>query len=152
MTQLLVYFDTEFSSLEANGGLLSIGCVTADGREFYAELVDTWTPATCTDFVRLHVLPKLTGQERITLTELAARLRAWLDGLGGPVELASDHPFLDLPWIEALFKDGWPRNLSRECRTIKIDSQAQRDYWLRHPGMQHHALHDARALRAGVQR
>jgi hypothetical protein len=40
-----VFFDTEFSGIRNRNDpryLISIGCVAQDGREFYAELTDTW--------------------------------------------------------------------------------------------------------------
>jgi len=43
-----VWFDTEFSNIDKINAvpmLISIGCIAQDGREFYAELSDTWHPA-----------------------------------------------------------------------------------------------------------
>lgn len=55
----IIFFDTEFSSLDPNKGeLLSIGLVTVDAREFYLELkydgpADPW--------VRENIIPTLNG-------------------------------------------------------------------------------------------
>lgn len=35
-----IFFDTEFTGLQQNTSLISIGLVTEDDRSFYAELVD----------------------------------------------------------------------------------------------------------------
>lgn len=69
-----VFIDTEFSTLEKNGvrTLISIGCASQDGSEFYAELSDTWHPFNCSDFVVATVLPLLQGGECLmTEAELA---------------------------------------------------------------------------------
>lgn len=68
------FFDSEFTTLEKDGvrKLISIGCVAQDGREFYAELSDTWHPFNCSDFVVATVLPLLQGGECLmTEAELA---------------------------------------------------------------------------------
>ncbi|MGV3581255.1 MAG: hypothetical protein ACO1N8_03025 [Methylophilus sp.] len=42
---MLIFFDTEFSSLYETPKLISIGLITEDGKqEFYAELSDTYKP------------------------------------------------------------------------------------------------------------
>jgi hypothetical protein len=35
-----IFFDTEFSGLHKNTTLISIGCISEDGKTFYAELED----------------------------------------------------------------------------------------------------------------
>ena len=44
MIMMDIFFDTEFTTLNPNGYpfLINLGCVAQDGREFYAELSDTW--------------------------------------------------------------------------------------------------------------
>lgn len=40
---MLIFFDTEFTDLDRNARLISIGLVTEDGeKSFYAELSDTY--------------------------------------------------------------------------------------------------------------
>lgn len=59
-----VVFDTEFSGTEKTKGhlyLISIGCVAPDGREFYAELTDSWDESLCSIFTIQSVLPLLQG-------------------------------------------------------------------------------------------
>lgn len=157
---LSVFFDTEFSCIEkdATQALISIGCVAEDGREFYAELSDTWHPANCSAFVAGNVLPLLEGGEyRMTEAELAVRLKAWIEGLTDKeVILRTDCPRFDWPWVEQLFQfyGCWPMNLRKKCGTIYCnhDSQIRRyqdalgKYWKEHAARQHHALVDARSL------
>jgi len=80
MKSLNLYYDTEFN---ANGEviqLISIGIVTDDGREFYAESSE-FDESTCNDFVKKEVLPKLGPKEsRKTLVEIKKEL---LDFIGG---------------------------------------------------------------------
>ncbi len=80
-----VFFDTEFTTSEMLIGypaLISIGCVAEDGREFYAELIDTWQPGNCSQFVLETVLPLLQGGDfRMTEAQCAARFREWIEGL-----------------------------------------------------------------------
>ncbi len=155
-----VFFDTEFSTIEKNGSpaLISIGCVAQDGREFYAELTDTWQPANCSAFVVANVLPLLEGGERrMTEAELAVSLKTWIENLSNTeVIMRSDAPKFDWSWVEDLFQfhGCWPSNLRRACGTIYCnhDSQIRRyqsamgQYWKEHAARQHHALVDARSL------
>lgn len=156
-----VFFDTEFSSLDADSKLISIGCVAQNGREFYAELTDTWNPSDCSSFVVQTVLPLLEGREyRMSKAVLVSRLNAWVEGLtDGEVTFRSDLPGIDWPWIEQIFDafECWPKNLRRQCEGMWFNEEARIEryqqgmasYWKNHFAFQHHALHDARALLAG---
>ena len=154
-----VFFDTEFSTIERNGSpaLISIGCVDQDGREFYAELVDTWHPSNCSAFVISTVLPLLDGGEcRTTEAELAVSLKAWIESLTTQVIMRSDNPQFDWPWVEHLFifYGLWPVNLRKKCGTIYFDHEyqihryeaAMGQYWHEYATRQHHALVDAKCL------
>lgn len=154
-----VYFDCEFTDLVGirhDPKLISIGLVAANGRDFYAELSDTWTEEICSDFVLDTVLPELTGGEALmTETECADHLRDWIESFDVPVELCSDSPPFDWPYIEDLFgRYGWPSNLSRKCIWIDVDDphyyEATERFWqdnLHLGAVRHHALWDAHALR-----
>lgn len=155
-----VFFDTEFTTLAKDSirTLISIGCVAQDGREFYAELTDTWHPANCSDFVVSTVLPLLQGGEyRMTEAELAVRLKDWIEGVtDNQVILRSDAPLIDWPWIDQLFTfyGCWPKNLRQKCGTIYFDEPRQnhryslgmQSFWQDNIARQHHALVDARSL------
>jgi hypothetical protein len=155
-----VFFDTEFSSLNKKDGhryLISVGCVAQDGREFYAELTDTWDQNLCSIFTIETVLPLLQGGEyEMGVTEMAARLKTWIEGLTEKeVTLRSDAPIYDWPFIQEIFDhEGWPKNLKKKCGTIYFEENRQKhrfiagleNYWKTNLSRQHHALVDAKSL------
>lgn len=156
-----VFFDTEFANMQVdkNGHryLISIGCVAQDGREFYAELTDTWDEHLCSLFVIDTVLPLLQGGDcRMGVTEMAARLKIWIEGLTEKeVILRSDAPTIDWPFIQEIFDhNGWPKNLRKKCGAIQFEESRQfhrynlgmQSYWQDKIARQHHALEDARSL------
>jgi len=155
------YIDTEFTSLGDKLNqpyLISIGCVAQDGREFYAELADTYHQGLCSDWVVHNVLPLLhsCGEYQMKEAELSERLKAWVEGLTDKeVIFRSDAPNIDWPFIEQLFNaHGWPQNLRRRCGVISFDNDnfqkrfdaALSEYWREHSARRHHALVDARSL------
>lgn len=160
-----VFYDTEFTTLDSKNGypfLISIGLVSHDGKEFYAELSDTYHRGLCSQFVIETVLPLLQGGEyAMTEAVLAFRLRDWLDSLllppGEQIILRSDAPSTDWPWVEQLFTfyGCWPKNLRRSPGVITLPTAAHNfrfetalyEYWKTHGARQHHALEDARSLR-----
>lgn len=157
-----VYFDTEFTDF-LDPGLISIGLVAEDGREFYAELNDSYKPRMCSWFVQEQVLPILWGDGfRMGSPDLAVKLKLWIATLGEPVRLLSDAPSYDWPFIAEIFEHwakGWPENLLRDCgnaQTFESDNErfrynnAYEDYWRTGKdagAVQHHALWDARCIR-----
>jgi hypothetical protein len=156
-----VFFDTEFTGLPdklSQPYLISIGCV-ADGREFYAELSNTYHQGLCSDWVVQNVLPLLQGGEcRMMEAELAERLKEWVESLTEKeVIFRSDCPRLDWVFIEQLltFYGCWPKNLRRRCGVISFEDHRQhhrylaglQNFWKDNIAKQHHALVDARSLR-----
>lgn len=154
-----VFFDTEFTSLDANRmrGLISVGLVAQDGRKFYAELSDTWDDSMCSLFVLDTVIPLLQdGEHTMCVETLAMRLKDWIESLTDKeVILRSDCPALDWSFLEEIFNvHGWPKNLRQKCGTIYFshDYQINRyqaalgDYWKANATRQHHALVDAKSL------
>lgn len=157
---LNVFFDTEFTkfrSVEDEPKLISIGLVAEDGREFYAELLDTWDISDCSPFVISVVLELLDNQEYIKEADLAAKLKSWIAGLGAEeVVLRCDAPSYDWTFVAELFNFyGWPSNLRRKCGTVYFDNDRQAHryqaalamFWRDNIGQQHHALVDARSMR-----
>lgn len=162
-TQNLIFFDTEFTALDATRGqLLSVGLVKMTGEELYLELeydtalyIDPW--------VKKHVLPSLRGPV-VSHTEAKRLITAFVGpetsenkkpylmsyvnqfdaiywyGLFGS---AKDHPAFWIPidFASILFAYGFsPNSLGKhsfykELGLIK-DEQAEHD-----------ALYDARMLR-----
>ena len=60
---MIIFFDTEFTSLHVKSKLISIGLISEDGREFYAEMTDTYLISHCSDWVKENVLPLLDAPE-----------------------------------------------------------------------------------------
>lgn len=160
-----IFFDCEFSGTGNTKGhryLISIGSVAQDGREFYAELTDTWDENLCSLFTIQNVIPLLQGGEcEMSVEQLAVQLKNWIEGLtDGQVNFRSDAPNFDFPFLEEIFDfHGWPKNLNRKCLPIcAFESDAERfrynaataDYWRTNKAagaVQHHALWDARCIR-----
>jgi len=160
-----VYFDTEFSGTELKNGrryLISIGCVAQDGREFYAELSDTWDESLCSIFTIENVIPLLQGGDcKMEVGELAVRLAAWIEGLtDAQVTFYSDAPHFDWPFIQEIFDaHGWPANLVRRCsHACAFESETERfrynaaiaNFWHTNKAAgvkPHHALWDAHSIR-----
>lgn len=160
-----VFFDTEFTDLHPlkEPKLISVGLVSDDGREFYAELTDTYQIADCSDFVIANVLPLLEwkrGNHAASMLEAqcASRLQVFIESLGeGEVVLRSDAPSYDWPLVADMFNfyGCWPKNLRRKCGVIGFDNPnvwhrynaGLYEYWKAYAVEQHHALVDARSLR-----
>ncbi len=156
---MIIFFDCEFHDLVKTPKLISIGLVSEDSREFYAELSDTYEVSDCSEFTCDTVLPLLEGGEALkSLRELRGRLHDWLTSIGEPVTLATDSLAWDWPRIHELFpapKD-WPVNVA--VRPLLLTMNYMNDYdkfemvvdaafadGLR----RHHALDDAKANRLG---
>ncbi|OIQ92637.1 3'-5' exoribonuclease [mine drainage metagenome] len=58
---MLTFFDTEFSALRMDPRLISVGLISEDERELYAEPDDTYQIKGCSTFVQEAVLPHLEG-------------------------------------------------------------------------------------------
>ena len=149
-----VFFDTEFTSLTSDAKLISIGLIAQDGREFYAELSDAWTPDDCSDFVKLHVLPHLEGLQTMTLIALQDALKRWIESFSCAVSLVTDSPDWDWPWILHLFSDPgtWPSNLAKQPIKSYVDEIAIAKEKRFRTFRQHHALDDARLMYRGSKR
>lgn len=155
-----VFFDTEFTkfrTMEDEPKLISIGCVSQDGREFYAELTDTYVLSDCSQFVIDVVLPLLKGGDaRMFEIQLAHRLSRWVSDLGDDVVFRSDSPSYDWPFVQYLFTfyGCWPSNLRKKCSTVYFDNanlgirynNAQYEYWKANAHLQHNALIDAQSM------
>jgi hypothetical protein len=155
---MLIFFDTEFSDLNIDQRLISVGLVSEGSREFYAELSDTYQRKECGAFTQEAVLPHLEGGEAfMTMDELTLRLENWIEGFEQPVKLATDSLSWDWPWIQEIFylPETWPENLDGkpalllemiECSffTNAIEQAFQNHV----PRLRrHHALDDAKANR-----
>lgn len=149
-TQLRVFIDTEFSNL-VDLDLISIAAVSEDGDEFYAEKAD-YPLKACNEFVRTEVLPKLgAAPDRVLSTaRLREELRAWLESLhrrsGGRVMVCYDY-FGDFALLREVLSCEIPGWMTYDNVDRKVPRELRKAYWQTHPeAVQHHALHDARAL------
>jgi hypothetical protein len=154
---MLIFFDTEFTDLDPEAKLVSIGLVSEDGREFYAELSDTYKPRDVGNFAIDAVIPLLEGGDYLmTQAQLRVSLGKWIKSFAQPVKLATDSVSWDWPWIPEIFdRDGsWPKNLDGKPLLLSFrDDEEAYDFntateeafatGLR----RHHALDDAKANR-----
>lgn len=150
----IVFLDTEFSDLCIDPKLISIGLVSDDAHEFYAELSGNYFPKDCSAFVQEAVLPHLEGGEaQMDMHELTLRLGNWLESFSEPVQLATDSLSWDWPWIQEIFSlpGTWPENV--EGRPLILSQTPEFNLAVEQAfaaGLRrHHSLDDARANRLG---
>ena len=152
---MLVFLDTEFTDF-AKPDLISLALVAEDGREFYAERTD-YPAGQCSEFVREIVLP-LFGRvpgAACDSAEMALRLRTWFDALPEAATIVFDY-YADWDLLVGATPGRPPANCATQ---LYLDG-----YAITHPIFEraknliytqawppHHALADARALRAGYR-
>lgn len=156
---MFVFLDTEFTDF-TNPSLISLALAAEDGYDFYAERTD-YRREDCSDFVRQEVLPLLgrVPGAACTQAELTQRLRTWLDCFYEPVTLIFDS---ERDWV--LLADAClgtthkqaPPNVGEKVHLASnIITQPTFEKALNAAYSQalppHHALADARALRAGFR-
>jgi hypothetical protein len=144
---MYLFVDCEFTDFIACE-LISIGLVADDGREFYGERSD-YDQASCNQFVRAAVLPQLgRWPDRVfTRDGLRDALLAWLGEFDNDgyvcVDDATDWDLL----LDAL---GEVPARWKGVLVCQLVDQARRERYFAEHGERHHALHDARALRASM--
>lgn len=142
-----IFLDTEFTDF-IDCELISIGLVSEDGREFYAERND-FNLARCNHFVQEAVLPLLGKGATIVGTEeeVAVALKAWLAPFD-QVELCFDYE-MDFELFYYLARDPdtlvIPERIKGHNIKREIDERDIERYWQENGRKAHHALHDARA-------
>lgn len=150
MKTINAFLDTEFTDF-LNPALISVGLVAEDWRQLYLEL--PYQHADCSDYVREVVLPLLDQDPEAICApdQVAGRVNAWLEWIRprqGEVVICFDYsPDWELLAAAMNYQiPAWitPRHLrSEEVNELLVD-----DYWRRNPEeREHHALHDAKALR-----
>ena len=165
-----VFFDTEFTDLTIPSSLVSIGLINESGdRTFYAELTDTYTRSTCSEFVQSNVLPALNAQPlskypphdhiyaKLSFAETQIHLQHWFENQVDLRQLWSDAPFYDWFYIQELFKAGFPSNLIRTPKSVVAGDASLKELfearvvqtYITSRLIRHHALNDARAAREG---
>lgn len=129
-----IFFDTEFTGLRKNTTLISIGLVSEDNRQFYAELID-YDENQCDTWVREHVLSNLYMRdwEKRENTyvpnyhiggkyEIAKVLENWFAQFDS-VELVSDVCHYDMVLLIDLFGNAFhlPKKVCAACYDINQD-------------------------------
>jgi len=155
---MLVFVDTEFTDF-VQIDLISVALVAEDRREFYAERTD-YRPEDCNDFVRAAVVPMLgrVAGAACTRTELTSRLRAWFEALPEPATLVYDYSTDRELLVDAYLGDEFdlpPTNVGGSLLLGEVESDLVYQHALNQAYVtgwpRHHALADARAMRAGYQ-
>jgi len=141
-----IFLDTEFSDFE-DPQLISIGLVTSTGDEFYAEV--EFDLEACSDFVRRTVVPLLTQAENLSLAELKTSLSMWIEEVRepGPTLLCYDSEY-DRKMLDSIFENDFPSGIVfRNLGACYVNRLKQYEYHVKNKQAEHHALHDARALK-----
>lgn len=164
-----VFFDTEFTGLRQDTTLISIGCVSEDGRRFYAELddfdlgqVNDWIKANVTDHLWIQnpetAVPNAVTYIVDNAPGVATALREWL-AQWPQVEMWSDVLAYDWVLFCQLFGGSFglptnvyyiPFDLATVFRMNGVDPDISREtYSGMIEGIQkHNALWDAQVIKA----
>lgn len=165
-----VFFDTEFTGLHQKTTLISIGCVTEGGREFYAEFTD-YDEAQVDTWILENIIANLTCGDkppgicrynplivRGDSAFIAARLREWLESLG-PAEMWSDCLAYDWVLFCQLFGHAFnipsnvyyiPFDIATLFKLIGVDPDINREEFADIPpdaAIKHNAAWDARVIK-----
>lgn len=153
---MLIFIDTEFSDLyQENPKLISLALVPECGnRAFYAELIDGWIPADCSEFVKSEVLPHMKGGAHLAShKELCKQVVTWFAEISERCQIAADSE-IDFRLLQQVFDGNWPANLKSEYINLRgmiisaVFDKARQEYFsLDRPP--HNALNDAHANRCG---
>ena len=98
-----IFFDYEFSKLQLPldpepNQLISIGCISEEGKRFYAENSTTLArPEIFSEFVIETVVPLLEGGKYLMpYADIAQSLKDWLESFNEDVKMWSDAPYFSL--------------------------------------------------------
>jgi 3' exoribonuclease, RNase T-like len=159
-----IFFDTEFTGLHKNTTLISIGLVSDNGEEFYAEFtdynkkqVDEWLQTNVIDNL---VIPDLLTEQKINnfkgdINYIQQKLRIWLSQFEH-VEIWSDCLAYDWVLFNHIFEHAFniPKNVYYIpfdiCTLFKlkgIDPDINRESFAGIDGKKHNALHDAKVIK-----
>jgi DNA polymerase III epsilon subunit-like protein len=141
-----VFVDTEFTNFESPK-LISIGLVSLSGEEFYAEA--EYDLCECSNFVQKYVLPLLATNKKFSLDEIRERLLSWFHSIGnGALILVCYDSKYDREMLELIFRSEAPNSvLFRRLGPRYINGLKRYEFHTKNKQTEHHALHDARALR-----
>lgn len=155
-----VFLDAEFTQFR-NGRLLALGLVAEDGRECYVEIDDAARHARASDFCIDTVIPQfglVPGAAMADDAAAGARVADWLAAFAAPLAVCHDYA-LDWHFLQVALRaagrwDGLAAMLHAQdvagvaapgsAGEAAQDAVFEASRW----PMRHHALVDARALRA----
>ncbi|MBB5192297.1 spore maturation protein CgeB [Silvimonas terrae] len=150
---MLLLMDTEFTDF-VDRELISIALVSEDGhKELYLEVQD-FDRAKCNGFVQSVVWAQL-GRDHsavVRKNDLREQISTWFAELPAEITVACDSQH-DRDLLRQVLGGTYPANLTawfdlRPLLETEVFERAVNEYHeAGHP--QHHALHDARASRAG---
>jgi len=149
---MILFLDTEFTDFQ-QPDLISIGLVSeCDRYEFYAERND-FDLARCSDFVQSTVLPKLgQGSSGVDRTSLATTLKVWLEDIHSVDSQSTVLVVYDFDTDFELFRQALLDQIPPWIEGVNVADEINPISWARAGLMEspdaHHALHDARELRA----
>ena len=129
-----VYFDTEFTGLQKDTDLISIGFVSENGKTFYAEFTD-YDESKCDDWIQKNVIDNLILKNHMYVSnERDLRIIAdknhvkdvligWFKSFGEDIQLVSDVCHYDMVLLIDLFGTAFdlPSNVSASCYDINQD-------------------------------
>jgi hypothetical protein len=157
--ETLICLDTEFSDFPPEMELLSLGLAEVAGdRTFYVECDDIPEHGIgLSFFVQEHVLPHMTGP-RARRDRIGQMLAKWLEQFHQPIVIVTDAPEFDWWLMREVMGD---RAHALKLRPHRFDSVTMGPDWVEvllaarasvfdDEHFEHHALHDALALRAMV--
>lgn len=131
-----IFFDTEFTGLYKDTQLISIGLVSEDNREFYAEItdfnnknIDEWIKENVllntVEYGNVNVLDICSSENDYyvgTKQDIANYLREWLMQFND-IQLVSDVCHYDMVLFIDLFGTAFdlPQNINASCHDINQD-------------------------------
>lgn len=140
------FVDTEFTGF-IDPKLISIGVVAQSGEEFYAEVDHSVNE--CSEFVRATVLPLLNQNKIYSFAELKGALSSWIDIVRqeGPIFICYDSEY-DRTMLNQIFENGTPKGFFfRNLGVSYVNKLKMYEWYIKNKQAEHHALHDARALK-----
>lgn len=148
--RLLLFVDTEFTDFK-DMDLISIGIVSQQQHEFYAENLD-YSQKWCSDFVKSVVLPKLQGGKHAwPYVRLKEKLQLWISNLleeYATILFVFDYSG-DWFLLGELLRDH-PQKERFKGKQDELEAGIEL-YFMYDRSNEHHALHDAKALLNGFK-
>lgn len=173
-----IFFDFEFTGLHQNTTPVSLGCVTEDGKTFYAEFKD-YDRTQVNDWIQENViknlylvstsddLPTMTGDGDGSRTIIGERWQVarffwdWTRGMEN-IEMWGDVLAYDwVLFVETLNTDGKyfppniyyiPFDIATLMKIKGVDPDIGREKFSGLEGKKHNSLHDAKVIKACYER